>query len=119
MKSTFFKFYLLFTSLLLLTASCLDDGQPKDKVQTITLYVSEKMSTDAPLFSDKLVPCLLVKEKENADWTKLFPGEIEGFTYEEGYAYKLSVQKTTLANPPADGSLYKYKLLKILSKEKK
>lgn len=119
MKSKLFTIYLLFAALMLLTGSCLDDGQAKDKVEKITLYVSENTGTTYPLFVDTPITCMLVKEKDESKWQPLTLGGIEGFTYEEGYAYTLSVQKTTLADPPADGSLFEYKLLKILSKEKK
>jgi hypothetical protein len=41
---------------------------------------------------------------------------IEGFTYEKGYEYRLKVLKIHLANPPADGVDFKYKLISIISK---
>lgn len=42
-------------------------------------------------------------------------GTIEGFTYERGHEYYLSVRKTILANPPADSPNCTYSLIKILS----
>ena len=42
-------------------------------------------------------------------------GDIEGFEYQQGHEYELKVQKTTLANPPADASNIAYKLLEIIS----
>ncbi|MFA6872034.1 MAG: DUF4377 domain-containing protein [Bacteroidaceae bacterium] len=43
-----------------------------------------------------------------------FGGIIE-FTYPKGHEYVLSVEKTTLANPPMDNSKIRYKLIKIIN----
>ena len=42
---------------------------------------------------------------------------IEGFEFSWGYHYKLQVEKTTLEQPPMDGSSVVYKLKKIISKK--
>lgn len=62
--------------------------------------------------------CLLVKEGEASDW-ELFYSQIEGFDYQPGYEYVLQVQKTPVANPPADGSSIRYTLVKVVSKQAK
>jgi len=52
---------------------------------------------------------------------QLFYDGIEGFEFEEGYEYKLRVNKTQIydeTNAPADASIYKYTLVEIISKEK-
>lgn len=52
---------------------------------------------------------------------QLFYDGIEGFDYEEGYEYKLRVNKTQIydeTNAPADTSIYKYILVEIISKQK-
>lgn len=59
-----------------------------------------------------------VKEEESEGWSALAFSEIEGFEYEKGYEYVLKVKKTTLANPPMDGNEVRYKLIKIVSKDK-
>ncbi|MDO4497971.1 MAG: DUF4377 domain-containing protein [Bacteroidales bacterium] len=41
---------------------------------------------------------------------------MQDFTYDKGFDYELLVQKTTYANPPADGGSYSYKLIEIISK---
>ncbi len=51
------------------------------------------------------------------DWS-YFYDNIEGFDYELGYIYDLSVRKETVSNPPADGSSIKYILNRIISKER-
>jgi hypothetical protein len=50
-----------------------------------------------------------------------FYDHIEGFNFEEGYRYRLSVNKTmrfNASNAPADASLYEYSLVEVLSKER-
>ncbi len=62
--------------------------------------------------------CLMVRSSWETVWTPLFT-EIEGFNYEPGYEYHLEVKRTTIENPPADGSAFRYQLIEVLSKEKK
>lgn len=57
-------------------------------------------------------PCLILKE--GAVITYVDPKNVEGFNYEEGYTYKLKVEKTT--NTFSGG--LKYKLIKQLDKKK-
>lgn len=61
--------------------------------------------------------CLQIKFEEKSDWMNHFGG-IEGFNYEEGYAYQLLVEKEIIDNPPADGSSIKYILKEIISKNR-
>ncbi len=44
-------------------------------------------------------------------------GEIKGFTFEEGYRYKLRIEATTTDPRIADASAYDFKLIEVLSKE--
>ncbi len=62
--------------------------------------------------------CMLIKESPEASW-QFFYDSIEGFEYEEGYAYQIEVAIKKIENPLADASSLQYKLVKILSKEKK
>lgn len=62
--------------------------------------------------------CLQVKENTSAEWNNFY-SNIEGFTYEPGYEYVLKIKTEKIANPPADGSSIKYKLVQQLSKTKK
>ncbi|HFQ5382921.1 TPA: DUF4377 domain-containing protein [Vibrio vulnificus] len=51
----------------------------------------------------------------------LFYDSIQGFSFEDGYEYKLEIEKVkfyTEETVPADASLYRYRLLKVLAKEK-
>lgn len=99
-------------------ASCGDDDGPKDSVKEIRMQVSAETGVMYDLFDDKReypIECMLVMSED-------FPGEtlhlgfneIEGFTYERGHEYYLSVKCTILANPPADASDRTYSLISIL-----
>ncbi|HJA85248.1 MAG TPA: DUF4377 domain-containing protein [Candidatus Bacteroides avicola] len=61
------------------------------------------------------IECMLVMSEDNPGvWEPLGFGKIEGFTYERGHEYYLSVRRTILANPPADASDRTYSLIRIL-----
>ena len=99
--------------------SCLSDDEPKDKVEEIKVEVSSETGTTYHWGDDKgehPIECMLVKLPDDPDrWQPMMFRGIEGFTYERGHEYYLSVRRTTLANPPADASCYTYSLIKILS----
>lgn len=61
--------------------------------------------------------CMQVREAESEEWT-LFYGRIEGFSYEEGYAYELRVNTEEVKAPPADRPSRKVRLVEIVSKTK-
>lgn len=61
--------------------------------------------------------CLQIKEKPDEPYALFYSG-IEGFSYEEGYHYKLEVMRVKKERPPADGSVYNYYLINIISKER-
>lgn len=61
--------------------------------------------------------CFLVREEEEAEWSNFY-GEIAGFDYQAGYNYEILVEKTKIPNPMADGPAFRYRLLKILQKQK-
>lgn len=98
--------------------SCNDDDEPKDKVIEVTMSVSENTDIMYSLFDDNKenpVECMLVMEDGvDQTWRKMSFSGIEWFTYEKGHRYKLRAKKTKLANPPADGSAWKYELVEVL-----
>ena len=98
--------------------SCNDDDEPKDKVIEVTMSVSENTDIMYSLFDDNKenpVECMLVMEDGvDQTWRKMSFSYIKGFTYEKGHRYKLRAKKTILANPPADGSAWKYELVEVL-----
>ena len=99
-------------------ALCNDDDEPKDKVIEVTMSVSENTDIMYSLFDDNKenpVECMLVMEDGvDQTWRKMSFSGIEWFTYEKGHRYKLRAKKTILANPPADGSAWKYELVEVL-----
>ncbi len=61
--------------------------------------------------------CMQVRDARTDEWT-LFYGRIEGFTYEDGYAYELRVNVEEVKAPKADASSKRLRLVEIVSKEK-
>jgi hypothetical protein len=59
--------------------------------------------------------CLLVKERMEDAW-QLFYDEIEGFTWEPGYIYEITVRVERIENPPADGPSLSYHLVQLVSR---
>lgn len=60
--------------------------------------------------------CLMVRQANEKNF-QLFYDNIEGFEYTEGYEYVIWVRKELKSPPiPADASIYKYVLVKIVSK---
>ena len=109
----------LVLAIAVVVASCsVDDGEQGDVVKVISMSVSEKTGITYDLFDTNAefpIECMLVKEEGgDGQWKSLVFGAIDGFTYEKGHAYELKVRKTILANPPADGSNCRYKLIEIL-----
>ena len=52
---------------------------------------------------------------------ELFYNTIEDFDYEEGYYYRLTVERENLypsEDPPPGESMYRYRLVEVLSKER-
>lgn len=82
--------------------------------QRMIFYVAD---TKADCYGVSSRPCLQVKEKPGEPYALFYSG-IDGFTYEEGYNYKLEIMRVKRENPPADASAYTYYLLKVLSKER-
>lgn len=104
--------FLLFIAFL--AVGCSDD-EPKDVVNEIKMSVSAETGTMYVWGSEQPVECMLVVSEDNPGvWVKLDFNAIKGFTYERGHEYYLSVERTILANPPADGSDRTYSLIRII-----
>ena len=103
----------------LITTACIKDNEPKDRVREIKMEVSSETGITYHWGDDQgehPIECMLVKLPDNPGaWQPMMFGEIDGFVYERGHEYYLSVKQTTLANPPADASCYTYSLIKVLS----
>lgn len=59
--------------------------------------------------------CLVVRWAGDSAWGNLYD-EIEGFTHEPGYRVRLVVERIPVRNPPADGSSFRYRLLRACSR---
>ena len=99
-----------------LVSACSDDEQ--DAVKEIKMSISSETGVMYALFDEKReypIECMLVMSEDNPGvWEPLGFNSIEGFTYERGHEYYLSVKRTILANPPADASDRTYSLIRIL-----
>lgn len=112
MKTRKFSFAatILYLCTALILVGCTKDDDSSEQ-QTLTIAsMRAKHVTPQPAF--------WVKVNDNKEW-ELFYGGIDGFTYEEGYEYKVLVSLTPVENPGPDMSSIKYTLIKLLSKEKK
>jgi hypothetical protein len=99
------------TLLLLLAGSACDKSV---KPETLTLQIDSQYQDCVGVGPRK---CLRVKENDASNW-QLFYDTIEGFTYEPGYSYTIQVSRETIADPPADGSSYRYKLIQVVNQQK-
>jgi len=82
-----------------------------EKTETMTVQHYK-----VPCQGESVKLCYLVKTPGQADWEYCYD-VIQGFEYEWGYVYTLEVNKTTIDNPPQDGSSIAIQLVKVLKKE--
>ena len=61
--------------------------------------------------------CLLVRREPATEWT-YFYDSIEGFAYQEGYHWRIQVERRRVSNPPVDASSHAYQLVRVLSRER-
>ncbi|MBS1551475.1 MAG: DUF4377 domain-containing protein [Bacteroidetes bacterium] len=78
-----------------------------------TLYISPKKADCTGLIHMK---CLQIKFIPEENWQN-FSGEIEGFEYEEGYEYEITVDKTDVPDPPADAPSFRYVFKNLIEKK--
>ena len=89
--------------------------------ETVSLYVSaETGNYDWGIAQIGDAHCMKIRESENEDWTNVPFNKIIGFTYEQGSAYELSVEKITLSAQPTDSrcQTIQYVLKEIISQSK-
>lgn len=80
-----------------------------------TLIIASKKSDCVGLLAQK---CLLIKENDQQNW-EYFYDSIIGFTYEEGFEYKVLISEKEIESPTQDASSIEYKLINVVSKLKK
>lgn len=59
--------------------------------------------------------CLQVRRPGEEEWRNFFD-PIEGFDFEAGFHYTIEVRRRRVRNPPADGSSFRYTLIRVLEK---
>ena len=111
---------LLMCAVLLFAVSC-DRDLPKDWSEVINLYVDAELGEYRPWgHPEDAEPLdgLKIKESKDADWEIIPMDGIEGFTHSLGWEFYLEVEKVYLANPPADASNIRYRLIRIVDEQK-
>lgn len=81
------------------------------------VLVLEVAADRAPCVGEAVRECLLVRRPDEAEWG-LFYDAIEGFEHEPGYRYRIEVERRIVPDPPADGSSYAYRLLRMVSRHR-
>ncbi len=107
-----------FLMMTLVLTACQAEQTPPPVVETPQVE-NEKTVYVAPFWQpcDGVAPmlCLQVKDTPDGDWT-YFYDSIEGFSYEPGFAYELTVRMEDVENPPADASSIQWILVEEVAK---
>jgi hypothetical protein len=107
------RFFLACVTLLLTVSSCDGDEDERTTILTVSSKTVLRIMVPSKEESEHMVI------KNNSDEVLHLPlGSIEGFYYEKGFEYKLSVKKKLLKDPPQDSGNVIYILIEVLSKEK-
>ncbi len=77
-----------------------------------TLFVDAKR---VPCEGEGMTECLRVRKTAKEVWT-LFYTSIEGFVFEPGFEYELTVEVSAASERPADASSKRYRLVAVVSK---
>ena len=86
-------------------------------METVNVAISAMTYIDSPAMTNYPIEGMRARVGNDTDYQFVTFNQIEGFTFEPGYAYELQVERTTLGNPPADASRYTYKLIDERSKQ--
>lgn len=89
---------------------------PSSLVGQEETLVLEVAPTTVDCVGEMRTQCIQVRSPGETTWRKFYD-PIEGFRREDGVTYTLEVGRRTIANPPADGSAYAYRLIRIISRE--
>ncbi|MGY3917266.1 DUF4377 domain-containing protein [Aeromonas australiensis] len=99
----------LFISAALLLTACQSAPTPSKEE---TLYINSQLVDCVGVGP---MQCMQVRSDELQPWT-LFYQNIEGFQFEPGYRYQLTVSKEQLTHVPADAPSLRYQLVKVVNK---
>lgn len=108
------KKLLAFACLVLLGSLAFCD---KDEVREVTITVASEMGTVHDGESGMDLPTLVGKIGASDRWESI--GAIEGFVFEAGYECRLLAAVIEVREPAMGASSIRYKMLQLLSKEKK
>ncbi|MDB4884429.1 MAG: heat-shock protein HslJ, partial [Gemmatimonadetes bacterium] len=98
--------------------ACASHAPSRDTAGTNAVRVTLEVDAHrVPCTGEARTRCLRVRVPPDTAW-RFFHDPIEGFAFEEGYRWRLDVERRSVANPPADGSAVAYRLVRILSKER-
>jgi hypothetical protein len=89
-------------------------GAAMPKYKGTIFIIKEDLANCTGIIEQK---CMQVKSENSKNW-EFFYDNIEGFNYKQGYRYKLLVEVLNNPHPLQDSSNKKYRLIKILSKQK-
>jgi heat shock protein HslJ len=85
---------------------------PPASGETMTLYIGPALADCTAVGVDQ---CLQAKTSPAGEY-QLFYDPIQGFDYEPGFDYEITVSRVEVENPPADASNYRYNLVAVISK---
>ncbi len=105
---------LLLASFCVLPVACGGDTERNDEKRTADVDHVEVLPYKSPCVGEGQLLCMNVRASADED-ARLFYDAIEGFDFEWGHRYLLSVEVTPVENPPADASSSDYELREVLS----
>lgn len=116
------KFLIILMMAVGLVACALDDEagtkwEPKTETWTVTIEPEYVMGHSWWGAYSGIGVQMVGANEEGKRVGAFYLGEIKGFTFEEGYRYKLRIEATTTDRMMMDGPAYEFKLIEVLSKE--
>jgi hypothetical protein len=104
-------------------AACVPLAPAEQPAQQPVQTAPEEARTVIMIVGPELVDCVGVGPQkcyqvktQPGDEYQLFYSPIQGFEYEPGYEYQITVKVETVDNPPADASAHSYTLVEVISK---
>ncbi len=94
-------------------APSIDEAPPPKPTDPIETWFVEDKLVDC--VGEGPMKCMRVRKGESGDTTLLY-SPIEGFSHEPGFTYELKVEVTDVAEPMADASSKRYRLVEVVSK---
>jgi Domain of unknown function (DUF4377) len=87
--------------------------KPASDGSTKTMFVDAKK---VDCMGEGPMKCLRVRWAKDGEW-ELFYSNVEGFDFVEGTQFELRVEVSDVAEPPADSSSKRYRLVEVVSKK--